>query len=192
MTVLFAGFLLSYAKADTFIILNPLHNKILDGGFRVLTLLGDGIFIVALAVVLFFLRRRTLSFVILASYGFSGLLVQLIKHFYPADRPKLYFEKHLIHYPYFLDNITLHTINSFPSGHTASAFALAAAVAFTIRNKSYALPLLFVAMLIAYSRIYLGQHFPEDVIAGSAIGVFSAIVSSIFIEKLMAKKAQRV
>lgn len=191
ITVLFGGFLLSYDKADSFIILNPCHNSVLDIIFRITTFLGDGIFIVALAVLFFILRRKRLSIFILSSYGFSGLIVQLLKHFFPADRPKLYFENHLVHYEYFLNDITLHTINSFPSGHTTSAFALAAALSFTSKNKSASLVYLIIAMLVGYSRIYLGQHFPEDVIAGSAIGVFSAVVCYWVIDLFYARKLRK-
>lgn len=57
---------------------------------------------------------------------------------------------------------------SFPSGHTAAAFSCA----FTLSNlvTQITVPIFAVALLIAYSRIYLGTHYPSDVIAGSIIG----------------------
>jgi membrane-associated phospholipid phosphatase len=57
---------------------------------------------------------------------------------------------------------------SFPSGHTASAFAFAAGVSRVLPRE--ALPLYALATLVAYSRVHTGVHFPADVVAGSVIG----------------------
>lgn len=58
---------------------------------------------------------------------------------------------------------------SFPSGHTASAFAFAAAVADDI--PELALPLYGLAIAVAYSRVHTGVHYPTDVLAGELLGV---------------------
>jgi membrane-associated phospholipid phosphatase len=64
--------------------------------------------------------------------------------------------------------------HSFPSGHTASAFALATLLSFSIKNKPIAsIGLLGAACLVGFSRTYLSQHFLVDVCAGSLIGVSS-------------------
>jgi membrane-associated phospholipid phosphatase len=57
---------------------------------------------------------------------------------------------------------------SFPSGHTASAFAFAAGVGHVLPRE--ALPLYALATVVAYSRVHTGVHFPADVVAGSVIG----------------------
>jgi undecaprenyl-diphosphatase len=57
---------------------------------------------------------------------------------------------------------------SFPSGHSASAFAFATAVGSEI--PALALPLRALAATVAYSRVHGGAHYPADVIAGSLIG----------------------
>lgn len=57
---------------------------------------------------------------------------------------------------------------SFPSGHTAAAFS--SAVTLSSMQTQIALPIFIMAFLVAYSRIYLGTHYPSDVIAGSIIG----------------------
>jgi undecaprenyl-diphosphatase len=59
--------------------------------------------------------------------------------------------------------------SSFPSGHTASAFAFATAAAGTIPRLRP--ELLALAGLVGYSRVHTGVHYPADVIAGAAIGV---------------------
>jgi membrane-associated phospholipid phosphatase len=61
--------------------------------------------------------------------------------------------------------------DSFPSGHTTSAFALATTIAIISKDKKIGLFCFILAALTGYSRIYLGQHFLEDVGFGSLLGV---------------------
>lgn len=178
-----AVFLLIYfSKADGFIVMNPLHSEFLDQVFIYTTYLGDGIFIIAVAIILFFSKRKFLSLMILSSYLLSGIIAQILKYFIVEARPAFYLEK--MNYPYFIDEVTLHNYHSFPSGHTASIFALAAVLAFFIKNKTYSIIFLIIAALVGYSRIYLGQHFMDDVLAGSVIGVFSSIICWLYFANL--------
>jgi len=167
--------LLADTKAAGFILLNPYHSAFLNFVFEGITLLGDGIFTVAFCVVLLFLKRRYLSFMIFLSFATSGILTQVIKDFVSEARPALFLQK--TNYPYFIDHVTLHNFHSFPSGHSTSAFALVSIIAFAVKDKKYALPLLALAALVGYSRIYLGQHFLLDVTVGSVIGVLFSIIS---------------
>ena len=63
--------------------------------------------------------------------------------------------------------------SSFPSGHAATAFA--AAVAVGLLHRRLLAPLVVLAGLIAFSRVYLGVHYPFDVLAGAAIGTGIAL-----------------
>ncbi|KKM10551.1 hypothetical protein SY88_12800 [Clostridiales bacterium PH28_bin88] len=67
---------------------------------------------------------------------------------------------------------SLWTDHSFPSGHTAAAFSLAAG--FALNFPPLALSLVSVAGLIGISRMYLGQHYPTDVLFGAFLGTVSA------------------
>ncbi|HEV3232105.1 MAG TPA: phosphatase PAP2 family protein [Candidatus Dormibacteraeota bacterium] len=58
---------------------------------------------------------------------------------------------------------------SFPSGHSAGSFAAASSLA--LAYPAYAPPLLAVAAGVGVSRVYLGHHYPSDVLAGAAVGV---------------------
>ena len=60
--------------------------------------------------------------------------------------------------------------DSFPSGHTVTAFSLAVLFSYWSKNKALGPLFLLIAILVGYSRMYLSEHFFEDVTAGSVIG----------------------
>jgi len=135
--------------------------------------LGNGWTTVAIALVLaLFNYGRALLMAIV--YAVTSVSAQIIKHIFDAPRPKLYFQSQLsrIHFVKGVDVLSLH---SFPSGHTVTAFSTAILVTYWCRNKFWGLPLLLVAILVGYSRMYLSEHFFEDVTAGSTIGVVITI-----------------
>jgi undecaprenyl-diphosphatase len=70
---------------------------------------------------------------------------------------------------------------SFPSGHSAAAFAFATGVGHVM--PAAGLPLRAVAALVAYSRVHTGVHYPGDVVAGSLIGGALAQVTSVAIDR---------
>lgn len=173
--------LVTYSKVDGHLLLNPLHDPFLDYIFRGATILGDGIFILSLAVLLWFLKKKYLAIMIVSGYLISGIPVQIIKSFIIAPRPAIFLKS--IHYSQFVEGVTLHNYNSFPSGHTASAFALAVILSIYLKNKWYSLFFLLLALVVSYSRIYLSQHFLEDVSVGSIIGVLSGMAAFLFLDK---------
>lgn len=67
---------------------------------------------------------------------------------------------------------------SFPSGHSSLAFSLAAGLALEYRKWYITIPAYVWASNVAYSRVYLGVHYPSDVLAGAAIGIASAYLSN--------------
>ena len=67
---------------------------------------------------------------------------------------------------------------SFPSGHTSTAFSLAASLSIEYKKWYYVVPAYAYAASVGYSRLYLGEHYPTDVLAGAAIGVGSAYLNS--------------
>ncbi|PWT78745.1 MAG: hypothetical protein C5B59_01155 [Bacteroidetes bacterium] len=165
-------FLLVTSKGQGFLYINSFHTKPLDSFFIAYTNLGDGIFTILIVLFLLATRRFDYAWQILAAFLISGLIVQILKNTVYSPRPREFFANQHI---YLLDGITLSGTSSFPSGHTATIFALATLLSFFTRNKWISLLYLLLAISVGYSRIYLSQHFPLDVWTGACIGVFTAL-----------------
>ena len=174
--------LLFFSKADGFYFLNPFHSSIADFIFIYFTYLGDGFFCVAIGLLLFLFKRKYMSLMVISSYALSGIIAQALKYYIIEARPAVFLKDSS--YKYFIENVTLHNFHAFPSGHTASAFALAAVLAFVVKSKNYSWLFLTGAILVGYSRIYLAQHFMDDVLAGAVIGFLSAITCWLFFDKI--------
>jgi membrane-associated phospholipid phosphatase len=173
--------LLFYSKADGFRYLNNIHNYSMDVFFMNYTFLGDGVFSVAVVMVLLWKKQTRLAMIVLAAFLSSGIIVQLLKNLIYAPRPRLFFEAW--QYPHFIKGVSLSNSSAFPSGHTASAFALATVLALYFKDRRWSILLIAAAVLVGYSRIYLAQHFPEDVLVGALIGVLFAIPCYILISR---------
>ena len=139
------------------------------------THVGDGLFAV-FASVLCLLINRKIGLLIILSYLFSAAITQTLKHtiFADAGRPIQFFgSTHIVH---FIDGVTLHAHNSFPSGHTTSIFSLCSMLAFTFKKYGNQVFLFVIALVAGLTRVYLLQHYLIDVLAGSFIGVLSSIL----------------
>jgi undecaprenyl-diphosphatase len=103
----------------------------------------------------------------LLALGGSQLIVYIIKRMAGRQRPYLAL-------PDVRTISSLFTDHSFPSGHTAAAFSLA--VAFVLHFPAYEFVLFAIAGLVGISRLYLGQHYPTDVLIGAVLGSLSSIL----------------
>ena len=170
------------SKADTHLEFNSYHSSFFDIFFRYVTNLGDGVTAVLIVIILLVVKFRYAVIVGLANIISTGI-TQTLKHTLFSDvvRPKKFFEG--IHDLYFVPGVDNYLYNSFPSGHSTCAFSLYFSLALIIENKRYKLLLFVLAFLVGYSRIYLSQHFLEDVYAGSIIGVVTSFIVFYFIQK---------
>jgi undecaprenyl-diphosphatase len=130
-----------------------------------LTKIGThGLVWLALGLALSVVRRRALPFVlvalaVLASDGLAGLVKAAVGENRPTEPDPL---------------VTIPHSHSFPSGHTATAFAGAMMLSYLVPRAA---PAFFtLAAAIAYSRLYVGVHFPLDVVGGAVIGVATALL----------------
>jgi membrane-associated phospholipid phosphatase len=160
--------MLVFSKTELFLLINNKHNPFFDQFFKFNTWLGDGWMTVAVIFGMLFLKYRYALLAALA-YAYSSLAVQIFKRLFNAPRPVKFFED--VASIRTIDGYTMHEWNSFPSGHTASAFTLAVVLSYLLPHKHSHWILIPIAGLTAFSRVYLAQHFIEDIIAGALLAV---------------------
>jgi membrane-associated phospholipid phosphatase len=165
-----------HEKGEGVIWLNQYGTDLLDLFFTAWTFLGDGI-IFGLLIVFFLFRSYFFLLVTLLTVIIQTIFVQGIKLFiFPdLDRPKLFFENFIEFRQ--IDGVDIHSYYAFPSGHTATAFAVALILSFFVADKKWSLVFFPAAILVGVSRIYLLQHFFVDIYFGSFFGVISVIFS---------------
>lgn len=79
---------------------------------------------------------------------------------------------------------------SFFSAHSSNAFCLAVCTALFFRNKYYSVVIIAWAAAVAYSRIYVGKHFPLDVICGIAFGVITSLAGNYLLKRYREEKLE--
>ncbi len=137
-----------------------------------ITRFGDERVLLVLSVLLA-RRRPEIFWSLLVSALLASLYAQGLKHLVDALRP-----------PAVLPMGQLHVIgpvlysHSFPSGHSTSAFVFAGVLGLFARSSAERLTLLGMALLVACSRIALGVHWPQDVLAGAFGGLLAAALGT--------------
>jgi undecaprenyl-diphosphatase len=106
---------------------------------------------------------------IFAGVGLPSLFTTLVKRLIGRGRPIHFADVGLFGMH---ANWADWTYQSFPSGHSTTAFALAAVLGFLSRRWFY--PALVLATAVALSRVSLGVHYPTDVLAGAVVGLIGA------------------
>lgn len=167
-------------KGDEILWINQFQSPFLALFFSQITHLGEWIFIVIIALFLIYKKSPKLKYFVL---GFLLQLVfsQFFKRLFDAPRPLKFFgEQKLI----LIENAPKLYEHSFPSGHTTTAFFVAFWLILFFRLKNtMSLFLILLAILVGISRMYLLAHFKEDVLFGSFIGVFSALLPIYLFEE---------
>jgi membrane-associated phospholipid phosphatase len=167
---------LCFSKSEIHLFINRHNSPFLDLFFKWITIFGNGFFTMAIVFIFLFFHFRK-SATILFAFVISGIIVQILKATIFANilRPTGYFEgKSALH---LVEGVFQLYIQSFPSGHSASAFALFLCLAAFTNIKSIKFLFFVVASLTAFSRVYLSQHFLSDAIAGSFIGVIVTLLT---------------
>jgi undecaprenyl-diphosphatase len=167
--------LISWDKA-VFLIFNGLGAPSLDG--LMVFLSGKLEWIPLYGLLLFLLFRKykskgfyILFFVVLLIVASDQISVQLFKNVFERLRP--------CHEPS-LEGL-VHLVNNkcggkfgFVSSHATNTFALAIFMGFILKNRPIVIGLIIWAAIVSYSRVYLGVHYPLDVLGGAVLGTFIA------------------
>lgn len=174
---------------DFLYLLQGLHSPVLDKVMVLITTLGDaGIIWILLALVLMFTKKYrtygvTMAVALLMMLVFGN---GILKNIFMRERPC------------WIDETVVLLIEnphdySFPSGHTFSS--IAAATVILLRNKKAGIAAMVLAVLIAFSRMYLFVHFPTDILASLFLGVLTAGAAHWLVERyydaLVAKLSER-
>jgi membrane-associated phospholipid phosphatase len=168
--------ILAHGKKPLHLFVNQFHSPFWDTFFKYFTNIGDGLFAgVILFILLFFINIRNV-FIGLATFLISGFISQFLKKaaYFDELRPSKSFGPNELHY---VPGELLHFYNSFPSGHSTTAFAIFMFLAYIFKKQSLQITFAIIACLVAYSRVYLSQHFFLDVACGGIIGMTSFILS---------------
>ena len=177
---------LVWGKNEAFLYLNTNLGLVADKVFEYSSYLAEGWIWIPYFIVLVGLYKKDKAF-ILMNFLISTLFTQFAKNFIftTAMRPMASgLDATQIHT---VPGVEIHTFNSFPSGHTATAFTLFILTTYLFPNK-YALSIGIVyAIVCAYSRIYLAQHFPLDLAGGIFVALLTLPIS-IFIREKLNKK----
>src|SRR5665647_389662 len=156
---------------SAFLYLNGFHSDLMDYVMTLFTLTPT--WILFYGVTLYIIIRKygrksipviiSIVLVILLSDQISGLLKHSIMRLRPSNDPAVS--------PYAHVFFTKGGLYGFVSAHAANAFSFATFTAFLFRSRGYTIFIFPWACLIAYTRIYLGVHFPGDILGGMILGI---------------------
>ena len=157
-------------------LIEEIRSPFLDTVIGLVTRLGEEtIGVVILCAIFWCISKRT-GYVIGIVFFLSGLTVQGMKIIFRVNRP---WEIDPSLRPVEAAKIEA-TGYSFPSGHTQSAAALFGTLGAVIKQKPIKAICFFITLLVAFSRLYLGVHTPQDVIAAMAISYLFVLIVVLF------------
>jgi len=190
-TILYGGFLLALTilvlatyKGQAELLINQRFDERIGFFFKYFTHFGDGL-MYALVFIGFILYRYYYTILTVSLIIIQTLIVQVMKRFVFASspRPKAFFQDVEGVTLQFVEGVKVHTANSFPSGHTATAFAIATFLTVYFKKPAFTILFFLIAILVGFSRVYLLQHFFEDVLTGASIGILSTFISFYLVSK---------
>ena len=169
--VIVGGLLLLIVPRDNISLwINGNYHLYLDRFFLIFNGIGDVEF--SIITVFFILILKDWKWALKAALCFIGvmLITQCLKYLvFPGTlRPVLYFPEGILR---LIEGVDQLETESFPSGHTSASFSLATFFALYKNGKNWNFIFAFFALIVAYGRIYMSQHFMTDIYVGMLIGV---------------------
>jgi len=199
-SIFYSVYLITVVFTSYFILTTPqleLHQNInqyvgnvyVNGFFKYITHLGDGLFLILIALIFLFFDVKK-SIILLLSYAIAGGFTQFLKEAFFNFEMRPFFYHSFHDFPLkIVDGVDMHSQNSFPSGHATAAFCLFTFLSFYAKEIKFKFLLIFLAIVVAFSRVYLSQHFIEDITVGSIIGTgfTTLLIYSIYYKKFLNK-----
>jgi len=166
----------SYGNEGMLRLINENSNEVLDVIFKYSTHIGGGIFAIIVVLLLFALKFRWGIIGAISFLGSAGITQVLKRWVFDWDRPREVLENfESLHLAIPMEQ--LHSSFTFPSGHATSAAAVFCLMSLVFFEKKYlGFVFCFLAIVAAFSRSYLLQHFPADVLVGSLIGAVTSLL----------------
>ena len=159
----------------------------MDAVVQCITYLGDdGILWIAMGIVLLFWKKtRPIGITVLISLLFDYLIINVALKALIA-RPRPFVVNELI--TPLVTNVSPY--RSFPSGHSGGSFSAMFAL-YKWVPKKIGIPALILATMVALSRLYVGVHYPTDIIAGCIIGFICSVLANYIVRWTMKKSEER-
>lgn len=166
----------TFEKGNEILYFNSLHTAFFNEVFKWITRLAEGpmfLFIILITIRVSYGKGMVLA--LNAALVFAVTFLLKVYVFADSMRPSVLFEGKVD--LNFVQGVEVLRFNSFPSGHTSSAFGVFFMLSLLAKDKRWSFLFFTLAILVGISRVYLLQHFFRDVYAGSLVGV---IVGSVF------------
>lgn len=168
-------FMLFGDKVSIQLFFNQFYHQWQNGIWMFFTFMGDTMFFILTLLIGTLLTYRFSLYSLIMGLTIM-ILTYVMKQIFDEPRPLTVFtELGIFDQLQTVPGYPLRCCNSFPSGHTISAFAIFGMIAFFAKNNKVKFFVFLMAIGVAYSRVYLMQHFFRDVYAGSIIGVIMVI-----------------
>lgn len=157
-------------ELDIIRMIQSIHNPFLDSFFQLVTMLGESFMIMTIILGVYWCIDKRWGEYIGYSFFTSSLLNNTIKNIVKAKRPMG--EEGI-------RSLRVHTATgySFPSGHTQGAASTYGALYLLLKKYRYAFVFIIIILLVGLSRLYLGVHYPKDVLGGMIFGGLSSYIT---------------
>lgn len=167
--------LIVYSKVDIALFINGYHCNAADFFFQYWTGIGLGYLVIPVTLFLAFKSMRY-AIMSLITFILTVSINNSIKFWARLPRPEIVFQG-MHKQIYYVPGVDIYSSNSFPSGHSAISFGLFCLLALTMQKPLHKFLMFMIAFLVAYSRMYLAEHFLMDVYAASVIGIVCTLVT---------------
>lgn len=148
-------------------------------------------YIILLGVIIYKFKKQTwiillgvIVLIVLSDQISSGIIKPLVERLRPSNDPLLRNQIHIV-------NKYTGGLYGFISSHAANTFAIATFLALLFKQKIFTLCILIWAAIVSFSRIYLGVHYPGDVLCGAMLGIGVGFLVIFFVNKILEKRMHK-